>query len=359
MNGLDRFMTALNREEPDRVPVWELIINEPTLSALYGDVGAIEFAELDDLDGITIFENQKTTPGPSGGALDEWGIEWIAAEGGVAYPSGGPIRSADDLLSYEPPVANAPHRFDTLRQAVDRFRGRRAVVFLTHEAFEFSHYLHGLDNLLIDYFEEPEFVHDLAKMIIDYKIEAAETAVDLGADVIVSGDDYAYRHAPIMSVAHWEEYSLPYLDKLIKAVHRKGVPFIKHTDGDIWSILGQMVDAGIDAIDPLEPMAGMDIGLAKERYGDRVAMVGNVDCTEILTHGSCEEVADAVKETISKAAVGGGHILASSNSIHPGVKPENYRAMVDAARRFGAYPLDPDMVDDYSKCNYIDKYLDR
>lgn len=359
MTGLDRFMAALNREEPDMVPIWELIINEPTLSTLHGDIGYLEFAEREGLDGVTIFENQVLTPGEGGALVDEWGIKWLTGEAGVGYPSGGPISSPEDLQSYEPPCPNAPHRFENLKAAVDKFKGEKAIVFLTHEAFEFSHYLRGLDDLLIDYFERPEFVHDLARLVIDYKIEVAETAIDLGADVIVSGDDYAHRLAPIMSVAHWEEYSLPYLDELVKAVHRKGVPHIKHTDGNIWSILGQMVDVGIDAIDPLEPIAGMDIGEVKDRYGDRVAVIGNVDCTEVLTHAPIEEVVDAVKETIAKASVGGGHILASSNSIHPGVKPENYRAMVEAARKYGVYPLDSDMVEEYSKRNYIAKYLDK
>lgn len=358
MTGLDRFMAALNREEPDIVPIWELIVNEPTLSAFYGNVGYIEFADREDMDGVTIFENQKMTPAPGGGQYDEWGILWKASEGGVNYPSGGPIHSHEDLQSFEPPDPRADHRFDTLREAVDRFEGKRAVVFLTHEAFEFSHYLYGLDNLLMDYIEAPDFVHELARMIIDYKIELAETAIDLGADAIVSGDDYAHRHAPIMSVEHFEEYSLPYIEELVTAVHRKGVPHIKHTDGDIWSILGQMVDVGIDAIDPIEPIAGMDIGEVKQCYGDRLAVIGNVDCTEILTHASIDEVVDAVKETIAKASPGGGHILASSNSIHPGVKPENYRAMVEAARKYGKYPLDEDMVKEYSQRSYIEKYLD-
>ncbi|MDH7601283.1 MAG: uroporphyrinogen decarboxylase family protein [Armatimonadota bacterium] len=358
MTGLDRFLAALNREEPDVVPVWELIINEPTLSALHGEVGYLEFCAREGLDGVTIFENQMTSPGPDGAQVDEWGIHWKTAGFGVYYPSGGPIKSKEDLESYEPPDPNAPHRFTDLNAAVERFKGEKAIVFLTHEAFEFSHYLRGLDNLMIDYIEDPMFVHELAAMVSEYKVELAEAAIDLGADVIVSGDDYASRHGTIMSVEHWEEYSLPYLEKLVKAVHRKGVPFIKHTDGDIWGILDQMVSAGIDAIDPLEPIAHMDIGRVKERYGDRVCVVGNVDCTEILTHAPIEEVVDAVKETIAKGSPGGGHILASSNSIHPGVKPANYRAMVEAARQFGVYPLDEELVREYSQRSYIERYLD-
>lgn len=359
MTGLDRFMAALNREEPDRVPTWELIINDPTLSAFYGPVDSFEFAEREDMDGVCVFENMQYTPiNDQGLKIDDWGTRWQFEIAGGGYPAGGPIHTPEDLQAYEPPDPSEPRRYEGLKTAVERFGGKRAVVFLSHEAFEFSHYLHGLDNLLIDYIEAPDFVHDLAKVVSDYKIELAETAIDLGADAIVSGDDYAHRKATIMSVKHFEEYCLPYLEKLTSAVHRKGVPLIKHTDGNIWSILDQMVDAGIDAIDPLEPLAGMDIGEVKEQYGDRVAVVGNVDCTEILTHASVEEVVEAVKETIAKGSVGGGHILASSNSIHPGVNPENYRAMADAARKYGCYPLDEEMVEEYSQKSYIRKYLE-
>jgi uroporphyrinogen decarboxylase len=135
------------------------------------------------------------------------------------------------------------------------------------------------------------------------------------------------------------------------------VPFIKHTDGCLWPILDDIVGAGIDALDPLEPIAGMDIGRVKALYGDRIAVVGNVDCGELLCRGTTDEVVAAVKETIAKASPGGGHVLASSNSIHPAVNPQNYRAMVEAAREFGRYPIDPELVESYGDKNYIARYL--
>ena len=350
-------MAALAREEPDRVPIWELIINEPTLSALHGPLPFFDFIEAEDLDGLTIFEDQKTEPVGENKIKDEWGLHWGMDAGGM-YPVGGPIKTPEDLASYEPPDPNAPHRLNILREAVKRFEGERAVVFCSHEAFEFSHYLHGMEDLLMDYILEPEFVHELAKTVISYKREVTEAAIDTGVDAIVSGDDYASRTGPIMSPAQFKEFCLPYLEEIVKVCKRKGVPHIKHTDGNLWSIIDMLVDSGTSALDPIEPIANMDIGEVKAKYGDRIAVVGNVDVTGVLPHGTEEEVIEAVKETIAKASPGGGHILASSNSIHPGIKPENYRAMVDAARKFGTYPLDEEMVREYSKKNYIEKYLD-
>ena len=359
MTGRDRFLTALRREQPDRVPIWELIINEPTLSGIYGDIGYFALAEKLGLDAVTVFENHRMQDLGNGRVRDEWGIIWGIEACGVAYPVEGPIKSKSDLDSYRAPDPHADYRLDTLREAVTRFKGEKAVTICCHEAFEFSHYLVGLANLMVAYIEDPEFVHRLARMIIDYKKALLKRAVEEGVDVIVSGDDYAYKTAPLMSPKYFGEYSAPYIAEMAQAAHDCGVPFVKHTDGCIWPILDMIVDAGVDAIDPIEPMAGMDIGEVKAKYGDRVAVVGNVDCTEILTHGTREEVIDAVKETIAKASVGGGHIIASSNSVHPGVKPENYRTMVEAAQEFGVYPLDEKMVAEYRTRNYIAKYLVR
>lgn len=357
MTGRERFLAALRREQPDRVPIWELIINEPTLSGVYGDIGYFELAERLGLDAVTVFENHRMEDLGNGLFRDEWGIAWQMEDCGVAYPAGGPIKEKADLDAYTPPDPGADHRLDTLKEAVRRFKGEKAIVLCCHEAFEFSHYLYGMDNLLMAYAEDPEFVHRLARIIIDYKKAVLHRAIEEGADAIVSGDDYAFRTAPLMSPRYFAEYSAPYIREMADAAHEHGVPFIKHTDGNIWPIIDYIVDAGVDAIDPIEPVAGMDIGEVKERYGNRVAVVGNVDCTEILTHGSREDVIEAVKETIAKASVGGGHVIASSNSIHPGVKPENYLTMVQAAKEFGVYPLDEAMVREYRDRNYIAKFV--
>ncbi len=375
MTGLDRMMAALRRQQPDRVPMFELIINEPVIKALYPDLSAeskvqrgsqgiyqiqAEFIEREDLDAIVIFEDVRTTRWINDEHyVDEWGITWQIPPTGIPYVVGHPIRSEADLDSYVPPRPDTDYRFDTLREAVRRFKGEKAIIFLAHDAFEFSHYLRGMDNLLMDYLENPSFAKRLARIVMEYKKPVLEGAADEGADILLTGDDYSHRLAPIMSPEHFRELVLPYLQEAVDVAKEKGLPFVKHTDGNLWPIIDMIVDTGIHCLDPLEPIAGMDIGEVKKRYGDRIAVAGNVDCGELLSRGTPEEVVEAVKETIAKASPGGGHILASSNSIHPAVKPENYRAMMDAARRYGQYPLDPKMVEEYREKNYIQKYLDR
>jgi uroporphyrinogen decarboxylase len=320
----------------------------------------LTFIERRDLDGVTIFENFRERRRYDDATFeDEWGIVWRIEPNDIAYPAGGPVASESDLARLRVPDPDADYRLDDLQAALERFGGERAVAFLGHETFEFCHYLMGgMANLFIAYHEDPGLVDRLCEVIWGYKSRVLERAAAAGADVLITGDDYAGRHGAFMGPEHMDRWVLPALEGAVEIAHAAGLPFIKHTDGNLWRVMPRLLETGIDALDPVEVIAGMDIGEAKARFGDRIALAGNVDCTELLCRASVRDVEEAVKETIAKAAPGGGHILASSNSIHPGVKPENYAAMLEAARRWGAYPLDTEMVETYSRRNYIAPYLD-
>ncbi len=359
MTGLERMLTALRREEPDQIPLWELLIDRPVIEALCGDVSLAEFVERMGLDGITIFTNSKKKWLDSDTYENEWGMIWRVGADGLPYLVEGPIKSEKDLDTFQIPDPDAGYRFDFAREAVKRFKGEKAIVFLGHEAFEYSWYLlGGMDRLFINYIKNPEFVKRLSEVAWSFQGRVLENMAQAGVDILLTGDDYAGRTGPLMSPRHFREFALPYLQKAVDIAHKHGLPFIKHTDGNLWKILDMIVDTGIDGLHPNEPLAGMDIGQVKAKYGHRIAVAGNVDCSLLLPLGTEEDVIEAVKETIAKASVGGGHILASSNSIHPAVKPENYRAMVTAAREYGRYPLDPEMVEAYKSESYMASILD-
>lgn len=135
---------------------------------------------------------------------------------------------------------------------------------------------------------------------------------------------------PVMELAiDWKV--MAGLGRAVSGVKALGAWCIKHTDGNVWPILGDIVDTGIDAVGPLEPGAGMDLGEVKRRYGRRVAVVGNVD-VDLLSRGTQGEVVASVTALVREVSVGGGHILSSGNTIAASVRPENYRAMLRTAR---------------------------
>jgi uroporphyrinogen decarboxylase len=130
---------------------------------------------------------------------------------------------------------------------------------------------------------------------------------------------------------------IPRLRKMVDVIHEEGALCIKHSDGNIYPILEDIANTGADGLNPIEPVAGMDLATTKRLVGDRMALVGNVDCAHLLPHGTVEQVRQTVRKCIADAAPGGGYLLSSSNSIHSSVNPRNLVAMVRATLEFGWY----------------------
>ncbi len=342
MNSYERVITALELKEPDHVPIIECTIDPKVIKGACPQArDAADFAEMVGLDAVSCRTDYgKVVDNADGTYVDEWGViyknQWTQV---ISHPVRGPIESMADLRTYNPPDPDAPERLADLHDLVRRFKGRKAIIYADRACFMWSVFLNGMDNLLTSFLTEPEFAHALLDMVLDVSIQVARNALRAGADAIIETDDYAGNRGPIMSPEVFKEFILPRLLKYVKAVHEEGGYLIKHTDGYIWPLLDTMVEAEIDGINPMEPIAGMDIGEVKQAYGDRVCLVGNIDCGELLTNGSTQEVEAAVMDCIRKASPGGGHIMCSSNSLHASVKPENYLTMVKATRRFGKYPL--------------------
>ena len=216
----------------------------------------------------------------------------------------------------------------------------RAVLLASRADFAASWYLCGLDRLLVSYIEAPELALRLAEMVTAYYERLLPLAAAQGAEIIVLTDDYAQKTGCLMSRDHFRRFILPGLRRVVGAVKGAGVFCVKHSDGDIGAIADLLVDTGIDALGPLEPAAGMDLAEVKRRYGDRVAVLGNVD-VDLLSRGSRQEVERVTAELIRGVSPGGGHILSSGNTLTSAVRPENYRAMLATARRLGGYPIQP------------------
>jgi uroporphyrinogen decarboxylase len=196
----------------------------------------------------------------------------------------------------------------------------------------------GMEALLRDFVRDPELVHGLARVTTDAVIATVRGAAEAGADVLLAEGDLAANKGPMFSPAHFREYVKPYYAEIVAAAHDCGLPIVKHSDGDMWPFMDDLVEIGFDGYHPIQPQC-MDIAEVKEKLGDRLCLVGNIDCVEVLVAADRDEVAEVVRDTIRIAAPGGGFILGSSNSIHPGVAVENFLAMVDAGRKYGRYPV--------------------
>ncbi len=338
MNSVERVRAALTGVMPDRVPIVEFVIDPKVAMALVPAAGDVSAAcDLLDLDSVGSSALFPPVAEWGDDYRDEWGVTYRRGAQVVSHPLSGPIKERDDLLRWQPPDPDAPVRLQKLREVVSRYKGRRAILFHHRAVFMWSAYLVGLDRLLELFVTDPDFVQALFERVMAVNERIIRNAIRAGAEVVCLGDDYASNAGPMFSPRMFRELLLPYLQRMVDAIHAEGGLVVKHSDGNIWPLLPDIVGTGVDGINPLEPTAGMDLAEVKAAYGQQVCLIGNIDCGDLLSHGTPAQVEAAVREAIQAAAPGGRFMLSSSNSIHASVRPENYRTMIAAGRRYGSY----------------------
>jgi uroporphyrinogen decarboxylase len=345
MNGRERVQAVLQGKLPDRVPLFELFIDSAVIQALRPGMSYEDFADYADLDVVTCLtmaespERMDWVDRARGIWRDKWGcLQGFTGEI-MSVPMDPPrIREPEDLAAYVPPDPRRNEVLSIAKRLVTRFKGRRAVCVVGEEVFAVPQYLRaGLANVMMDYMLQPELAKKLARIARDYHVELYRLLIAEGVEIVALGDDYAGKTGTYMSPDHFREFVLPGLTTVVKEIKALGGHVIKHTDGNIWGIMDQLLSTGLDMLGPLEP-AYMPLDEVRRRSGMKVGVVGNVD-VDLLSRGTPGEVEAATREQLRRISPLGGHFLGSGNSISASVRPENYWAMLQTARRFGKYPI--------------------
>ena len=185
---------------------------------------------------------------------------------------------------------------------------------------------------------------ELIEIELDYQLEQSisliKESAKHGADFILGGGDLATNKGLIYSPTIFRKMVWPRFKKIVEVSHQYNLPYIFRSDGNTKSIWKELFeDLGVDGYGEIDKQAGMDIGELKEKFGTKITLLGGVCCVTTLISGSKEEIFSEVKSSIEKAAKGGGFILTSSNSIHHGVPAKNFLYMIEAAHKYGLYPL--------------------
>ncbi len=340
LTSRERILRVLRREEPDRVPHFEWLVDRRVREALCpGCRDNMEFAWRLGHDAIVIDLSFRKERAGEGRWRSEWGYvtQDTPEEHGIEVES--PIKTLADFERFQAPDPCEPWRYRAAEEALATYGRERAVIVHLNDVFSLPRYLMGMEHLLVSIAADPELVTALVNMSVEYNLTLARELVARGVQIVYTGDDFAYNTGPLMSPRHFRKLFAPALKRVIGGFKELGLYVIKHTDGNLWPIIDEIVDSGIDCLDPIDPQAGMDLAEVKARYGERVALKGNVDCAQTMTFGTPEDVIAETISALRKGAPGGGFILSSSNSIHSAVKPENYVAMLQTLERYGAYPL--------------------
>jgi len=185
--------------------------------------------------------------------------------------------------------------------------------------------------------DNPQQLKADAAAMVDFALENAEAyARNGGLDGFALCADYCYNTGPFLSPHLFADFITPYLARLTRAYKDMGFYVIKHTDGNIMPIIDQLVETEPHALHSIDPQARVDIAEVKRKYGDKVCLIGNVNCG-LLDTGTEEEVIGSIRYALHNGMPNGGYIFSTSNCIYTGMRLTRYELMLDVWRREGNY----------------------
>jgi uroporphyrinogen decarboxylase len=210
--------------------------------------------------------------------------------------------------------------------------------------WELGYMLRGLEQMLMDVVLNPEFVSALLAKLLEINLAATGRFLDkVGPyiQVIRTADDLATQKGPLMSPQTYRTLLKPVYKQYFDLIKSKTeAKIFYHSCGNVTQLIDDLVEIGVDILNPVQVSAMGDTSELKARFGDKVVFWGGIDTQHVLPHGSVEEVEAEVRRCIRDLAPGGGYVVAAVHNIQPDVPPENIIAMAVATRKYGTYPLE-------------------
>ena len=183
--------------------------------------------------------------------------------------------------------------------------------------------------------ENPREMKREACRRVDEALERGQRlAAHAGIDGLALCSDYCFNTGPFLPPEWFDDFVAPYLSRLVRGYRSQGHYVIKHTDGNIMPILDRLVDAGPHALHSLDPQGDVDIAEVKRLVGDRLCLIGNVNCG-LLDSGSEEECRESARYALEQGLPGGGYIFSTSNCVYTGMSLSRYELILDVLRREG------------------------
>lgn len=328
-NSDKRRLTAVFKgERPDRVPNFEVLVENPTLSHVMGrSVPYVHTLANIPPDDYIEFARRI--------GQDAIGMCFYSSP----FRYDAPLRSRADLANIrEVGVDTQAQSLLLLDDYVRSVANTEIGLFALMGSFLTDTYTNvfGFENFMCMLYDDRDLVEDILERYTAYYVELARKLVRYPLTFFYIGDDIAYKSGTLMDPELLRELWVPRMRRIFAPAREAGIPILFHSDGNIEAMLPDLIDMGAAAINPLEPY-GMDIRVIKKRYGRRLALVGNLDVGGALSSGTPDDVRREATQLIDDCGRDGGLVLASSHSITSNVKPENFLAMIETAQ---AYRLD-------------------
>jgi uroporphyrinogen decarboxylase len=356
MNSRERTISAINHRQPDRPPIYVSLTPQmadklcDNLGLPYEEpVDAMESARISHMKLLTamgvdivavaptVSPEKPTVTLADGRIKNEWGM--IFRDAGLYTEFAEfPLSHASvkkDILSYPFPDPEAPGRFDTAKKMMSTYSDKYAVIGDVETMFyELSWYLTGYEKFLTDLLIEAEYLPYLMDKIMNYIIIAGKKLIEMGVDILWCGDDFGTQQGMIMDVVTWRKVFKPRIKYMFEEFRkvRPGLKIAWHSCGSILPIIPDFIEAGLDILNPIQPLAeGMEPEYLKNTYGRDISFFGGIDIQELLPFATPQKIRDEVRRRIGILGRDGGYIVAPAHNIQPDTPVENVLAFFEAA----------------------------
>ena len=353
MTSRQRILTALQCQQPDRVPYLESVIDEAV---------ALRFLGLPQPAGLSSSEMSIDTPeeviaGVALGSprydlrelvtaldLDGFGAYFFAKPeridlevDGHTMTAGGKIKTRADLQRIHLPDPDNPALYAPLQAFLEEHHASsRALFCLTNLCSDPVILGMGFEHFATSLYEDPTLVEDLFDLYAEWHARVAANLSRMDFDFLWFADDIAFKTQPYVSPKIFRRVFMPRYRRVVEQISK---PWIFHSDGNLLPILDDLLSLGMNGLHPIEP-AAMDIAKLKQHCGGQVCLVGGIDL-DLLSRGTPEQVEECTRHVLAAAAPGGGYIAGSSNSIPYYCQAKNVAAMRSAIAHYGRYPMSP------------------
>lgn len=351
----ERVQLALDHQIPDRCPMQ--ISFTPEFSARLLKAYHQETPEKGKLDELSksfelerilgqdmlltgLWDNsyyQKRKPGEE--YTDEWDIVWKAIPYSTKFGTGvytemidHPLKRDEDIASYKPPDATCHDLFNETERIIRNYKSEYWVVGVTVTTlFEKAWALRGFERIMMDMLKSPELVDALLDIPFRYHLPIAERLAEIGVDMIWLGDDVGAQHAMLIAPDQWRRFMKNKMANFIQSLKSIN-PDLKvayHSDGYLYPIIPDLIEIGLDVLNPVQPGA-MDPCSLKREFGKNLCFWGGIDEQYTLPFGSPEDVRKEVHNRVSSLGQKGGLIIGPTHHVQLDTPMENFIAMVES-----------------------------
>ena len=351
MNSRERVLAAINHQPVDRVPtdIWATPEVWTKLKAHFGTEDTARISALLHIDGLAGVGPKYVGPPlpacPPGEEVDVWGIRRKKVDYGTGEYSEmtlNPLaeaRAIHDLDKYNWPRADW-WDYSGMKAAAQAVHDKKVVACGYMAPFYYHNLTRGLELSLMDPLLEPELTREIVRRISEFFLDHHRRmfeAADGLIDTTQVTDDLGTQHGPMISLDIWRTCYKPWMKRCIDLAHGFGIKVFHHDDGAIRAFIPELVEMGIDILNPIQwRCPGMDRAALKRDFGRRLCFHGAVDNQQTLPFSSADEVRREVRENIAVlAADKTGYILAPCHNIQAVTPVENIVAMYDEAWQSG------------------------